>query len=319
MRYLVRRTLLLLPTLLLVVTVVFVALRLLPGDVVTLLTADQNVTPEAAVRLRQELGLDQPLPLQYLRFLGRVARADFGNSIWTGKPVTAELAARLPVTLELALLAAIFSLMTGLTGGTLAALYVRRWPDYLLRGVAILGLALPGFWLGTLAIVLPAVWWQSTPSLTYVPFFDDPPANLRQFAVPAVVMGLALAAALLRMTRGLLLDVLHDDYVRTARAKGLREGRILSRHVLPNLLLPVLTVFGNQVAALAGGTVLFERIFNLQGVGSYLYQSISQRDYPAVQAVNIYLTVAVLLVNLAIDLSYGLLDPRVRGKDGGRF
>jgi peptide/nickel transport system permease protein len=310
--YLIRRTVLVLPTMLLVVTVVFVALRLLPGDVVTLLVHDQNVAPATADRLRHELGLDAPLPVQYTRYLGDLARGDLGRSIWTGNGVAPEFAARVPVTAELTLLAALLSWLLGVVGGVLAAVYRNRPVDYLLRGGAAVGLSLPGFWLGTLAIVLPAVWWHSTPALTYVSPRVDLVANLRQFLVPALLMSLSLAAVLLRITRSLLMEVLRDDYIRTARAKGVSERGIVLRHALRNALIPVITVFGNQFAMLLGGTVVFERIFNLQGVGTYLFQAVSQRDYPVIQAVNVYLALVVLLVNLGVDLAYGVLDPRIR-------
>jgi peptide/nickel transport system permease protein len=311
-QYAVRRTLLLFPTLLVVLTVVFVALRLIPGDVVTLLVQDQNVTPETAARLRHELGLDAPVHVQFARYLGDLAQGNPGRSIWSGARIEPELGERLPVTAELTVFAALIGGILGIGGGVLAAVRQSHWPDYLLRGVSIAGLSLPGFWLGTLAIVLPAVWWNSTPPLTYVSPTTDLPANLRQFLVPAFLMGLSLAAMLLRITRGLMLEVLADEYIRTARSKGLSERLIVVRHALRNALIPVLTVFGNQFAVLLGGTVVFERIFNLQGVGTYLFQAISQRDYPVIQAVNVYLALAVLLVNLGVDLAYGLLDPRVR-------
>jgi peptide/nickel transport system permease protein len=310
--YAVRRTLLLLPTVMLVTALVFVALRLIPGDVVTLLVRDQNVAPADAERLRRDLGLDAPLLTQYATYLSGLARGDLGRSIWTDRSVAAEFGARVPVTLELTVLAILCAALLGVPAGVVAAVWRNRWPDYLLRLGAVAGLSLPGFWLGTLAIVLPAVWWGSTPPLTYVSPRDDLLANLRQFLVPAFLMSLYLAAVLLRLTRTLMLDVLAEDFIRTARAKGLSERRVIAHHALRNALIPAVTVLGTQSAALLGGTVIFEQIFNLQGVGSYLFQAVSQRDYQVIQSVNVLLATAVLLVNLAVDLTYGLLDPRVR-------
>jgi peptide/nickel transport system permease protein len=313
-QYLIRRVLLLFPTVLLVTTAVFVLVRLVPGDAVSLLIADQNVSTEAAERLRADLGLDRPLAAQYGAYLGDLLRGDLGRSIWTGQSVAQELGRRAPVTLELTLLAAVFSVLYGVAGGVRAALSKDRWPDYLLRGVSIAGLSLPGFWLGTLAIVLPALWWRYTPPLRYVPFFTDPLTNLRQFLVPAVIMGLAFGSVLLRMTRALMLEVLGDDYVRTARAKGLPERRVIAGHALRNALIPVVTVFGTQLAVLIGGTVVFEQIFNLKGIGSYTFEAVTRRDYPAIQSVNVVLATVVVLLNVLVDLSYVLLDPRTRGR-----
>jgi peptide/nickel transport system permease protein len=311
-RYIIRRLILLPPTVLLVATLLFVMLRLIPGDVVSLLVHDQNVSGAQAARLRHDLGLDAPLHKQYLSYLGRLGRADLGRSIWTGNPVAAEVKARLPVTLELAALAVVLGALLGVSGGVAAALTRGRWPDLLLRGGAVAGLSLPGFWLGTLAIVLPAVWWNSTPPLAYVSPRADLLANLRQFLVPAALMSLAPAAALLRLTRSLMIEVLRDEYVRTARAKGLSERDIVLRHALRNALIPVVTVLGAQVATLVGGTVVFEQIFNLQGIGSYLFQAVRQRDYPVIESVDVLLAVAVVMINLGVDVAYGVLDPRLR-------
>lgn len=312
MRYLIGRALLVPPTALVVMTLVFALVRLIPGDVVTLLTNDQNVTPEAADRLRRQLGLDDPPAVQFGRYLGGLLRGDAGTSIWTDISVGAEFRQRLPVTAELATLAALFSVTLGVPLGALAAVTRDRWPDHLLRAAAVAGLAVPGFWLGTLAIVAPAVWWGYSPPLRYVSPLDSPWDNLRQFVVPALLMSLSLAAVLLRLTRAVMIETLGDEYIRTARAKGLSERRVVLRHALRNALIPVVTVFGTQCAVLLGGTVIFEQVFNLKGIGSYMYQAVSRRDYPVIQSVNVFLALTVLLLNFAVDISYTLLDPRTR-------
>lgn len=313
MKYLARRCALFVPTLLLVLCLVFLLVRLIPGDVVTLLLNDQNVSADQAAQLRSKLGLNDSLPVQFVHYIADVARGDFGNSIWTGNSVWSDIVHRLPVTAELALLAALFTLLIGVPLGVISAIYQDRPIDYGLRVTAIAGLSLPGFWLGTLAIAMPAVWWHYSPPLTYVSPFENPGDNARQFLVPAFIMSLYFACILMRMTRSAVLEVLREDYVRTARSKGLRESIVIRRHVIRNGLIPVVTLFGTQVAVLLGGTVIFEQIFNLQGIGSYVFQAVSQRDYPAIQSVNILLALAVLIVNLAVDCSYVFLDPRTQG------
>ena len=312
MAYVLHRLALLPPTLLLVAAAVFVMVRVVPGDVVTLLVNDQNVTESQADELRSELGLDKPLPAQFAEYISNLLRGDFGKSLWTDRGVLGEIADRLPITAELALLAVVFSLGIGVPIGIVSALYQDRWPDYALRGLAIAGLSIPGFWLGTLAVVMPAIWWGYSPPLRYVSPFDSPVTNLRQFAVPAFIMSLFLSSILMRMTRSAMLEVLRQDFVRTARAKGLGEGIVISRHALRNAMIPIVTIVGTQTAVLIGGTVIFEQIFNLRGVGSYVFQAVTQRDYPAIQAVNLLLAIAVLLINLVVDLSYAFLDPRLR-------
>lgn len=316
MQYVVRRLLLLIPTILVVMAVVFVLIRLVPGDVVSLLVSDQNVTSEQADKLREDLGLDRPIAIQFVDFYGDMLTGKFGKSIWSGESVLAEFQDRLPVTLQLALMAAVFSLAIGLPLGVLSAIQQDRWPDYVLRSIAILGLSVPGFWLGTLAIVLPAIWWQYSPPLTYVSPLADPWANFRQFVVPAFIMSLYLSSVLMRMTRSMMLEVMRQDFVRTARAKGLSDGAVVLRHALRNGLIPVVTIFGTQFAVLLGGTVIFEVIFNLQGIGRYVFLAVNQRDYPVIQTVNVILALAVLLVNFAVDLSYAYLDPRTRAGRG---
>jgi peptide/nickel transport system permease protein len=311
-RYIISRLLLIPPTVLLVMVVVFVALRVVPGDVVSVLVRDQNVTPEAARDLRRRLGLDDPLPVQFLRYLGDLARGDLGESLWTGRPVWDELRLRAPVTLQLALMASAFTLAGGLLLGTVAASRRGGVADRGIRLFTVAGLALPGFWLGTLAVVLPALWWGYSPPLTYVSPVSDPWGNLRQFVPPALLMSVFYMAVLVRVTRTSLLGVLGSPYIRTATAKGLTRPTVLRRHALRAGLIAPLTVFGGQFALLLGGSVVFEQVFNLKGVGSYLFQAVSQRDYPVVQSLNVLLAVAVLSVNATVDLAYAALDPRIR-------
>lgn len=316
--YIIRRLLLMVPTLFLVVTLVFIMIRLIPGDAVALLLADQNFTEGTADELREQLGLADPIVVQYGNYLADVVTLDFGASLWTDKGVLHELVVkRLPVTLELAGWALFFALTLALPIGILSAIRQNSWMDYLGRSVAIGGLAIPGFFLATLAIIIPSrflpeLYASIGPPVTFEGPFSSVETNLRWFILPGFLMGLVLGASLMRMLRSTMLETLSEDYVRTAWAKGLRERSVIMTHVLRNAFIPVITIMGLQIAFIIGGTVVYETIFGLPGVGTYLFSAAVRRDYPVLQAVNILLAAMILLLNLGVDLSYSFLDPRIR-------
>ena len=311
-RYLARRLVLLLPTLLGVTVVVFVLVRLLPGDATTLMLQDARSTAADEAQLRKQLGLDQPLIVQYVTWLGTVARGDLGRSFKSRSPVVDELSSRIPVTAELGILALLISAAVAIPVGVISAVKQDSWPDYVARSTAIGLLAIPGFWLGTLVVTLPSVWWQWTPPLRYTRLQDDPAKNLLNVIVPAAILGLGLSGGLMRLIRTQMLEVLRQHFVRTAAAKGLTEQAVVLRHALKNAFIPALTVLGLQVSLLVSGTVVLESIFVLPGMGRYLLESIQARDYPAIQALNLLFAVVIILSNLLVDVLYGWLDPRVR-------
>ena len=309
--YLVQRLLLVVPTLLGVSILVFALVRVLPGDAVAMLLQDyaQGADGDA---LRAQLGLDRPAPVQYVEWLGAVVRGDLGTSLRSKTPIGAELASRIPVTLELGVLGLLFGLAVALPVGVLSAVRQDTRVDYLARSTAIGLLSIPGLWLGTLVITLPSVWWQWTPPLRYTRLFDDPGKNLAQVIVPAIILGLALSGTLMRLTRAQMLEVLRQDFVLTAHGKGLTERAVLVRHALKNAFIPVLTLLGLQISILVGGTVVLESVFALPGMGRYLLEAIQYRDYPVIQAVNLIFATVIVLANLVVDLLYGWLDPRLR-------
>jgi len=262
--------------------------------------------------LRAKLGLDRPIYQQYVSWLGQVVQGHLGESLWTKRPVTEELGRRLPVSLKLGALALVFSVSIALPIGILAAVRQDSLSDYLARSLAILGLSIPGFWLATMAVTLPALWWNWSPPIQFTEYSTDPWAHVTQFILPAFILGIASSAALMRLTRATLLEVLRQDYVRTAWAKGARERSVVLKHGLKNALIPVVTVLGNQVAQILGGTVIFEVIFGLPGMSRFLFEAINQRDYPVIQGINLLIVSLIVLVNLVVDACYAVLDPRIR-------
>ena len=299
------------PTMALVTLLVFSIIRLLPGDIVTLMMSEQGYASDKA-QLERMLGLDQPFYKQYVTYLGRVFQGDLGVSFWTKEPVLEEILRRLPVSLELAILAMLFGLVIALPVGIFSAIRQDTWLDYLFRSGAIGGLSIPSFWMATVVIVTASIWWQWVPPMRYTPFARDPMRNLSQLLLPAIILGLALSASVMRMTRSMVLEVLREDYVRTAWAKGLPERMIVARHVLKNAMIPVVTVVGLQLSTLIGGTVIMESIFVLPGMGKFLLDAITWRDYPVIQGINLFLATGVIVLNLVIDVVYGYLDPRIR-------
>lgn len=310
-KYVLQRLLVAIPSFLIASFIVFTLPRLIPGDVVQLMLEEKAYGKDLE-DLREKLGLNRPIYVQYFEWLGRVARGDLGESLWTRRPVIEELARRVPVSLELGFMALGFAIVIGIPIGILAATRQDTLKDYAARSAAILGLSVPGFWLATLAIVLPAVWWGWSPPIRFTEFGKDPWAHLAQFLLPGLILGIASAAALMRLTRAMLLEVLRQDYVRTAWAKGLREGAVVFKHSLKNAVIPVVTILGIQIAQILGGTVIFETIFGLPGMGRFLFDAINQRDYPVIQGVNLLVVSIVVAMNLVVDTLYALLDPRIR-------
>lgn len=311
--YIARRLIALLPTLFFASLIVFVSMRLIPGDVIDLMLAQNDIaTGEDRARIESALGLDQPLFVQYGKWVGGVLQGDLGRSLWQNTPVTEQLAATLPITFELGFLALLIALSVAIPIGVYSAMRQDTAGDYTARSFSLLMLAIPSFWLGTLVMVFPSVWWRWSPPLEYVPFFDDPLANLSHMLIPAILLGLAMSAVTMRMIRTMMLEVFRQDYIRTARAKGLGERMMIFRHALRNGLIPVVTLIGLQVPLLIGGAVILEQIFVVPGMGLLLLEAVFQRDYPVISGIFLVVGVGVLLINLLIDLSYGFLDPKVR-------
>ena len=314
--YIIRRVLLLIPTFLLLSILVFLSLRFLPGDAIDALAAqmasfmDPDIDRE---KLERMLGLDRPMYVQYGRWLGGIfLHGTLGDSLLGAWRVEEKILARLPATLQLGVMAIVIGLLIGLPVGIYSAMRRNTAADYVGRSVAIIGLATPNFWLATLILTFPAIWWAWSPPLTLVPFRDDPLGSIGVFIVPSLILGTYLAAATMRMTRTMMLEVLRQDYVRTAWSKGLQERVVIVRHAIKNALIPVVTLIGLQMPILIGGSVIMENIFNLPGLGRLMVLALEQRDYPVVSGVNLLFGTAVVLFNLLIDLIYPFLDPRVR-------
>jgi len=313
--YLVKRLLLIVPTLLGVAAVVFVIMRIIPGDVALLiLGGDQagQIDRAQLTAMQHRLGLDQPLVVQFGTWLWGVLRFDFGTSLWTGRPVVEELLIRLPLSLELAILGTIVSVVLAIPFGMLAAVRQDGWVDYVIRVVSIGGLAIPSFWVGILIILLLVIYFGWGPPLEFTPPWVDPWANFQQMVWPVVTVGYRYAAVTTRMTRSTVLEVMREDYIRTAWAKGLQERAIVIRHALKNAMLPVITLIGTEFAFLIGGLVVTETVFTLNGVGRFVVDAVAHRDYPVVQALVFLIALSFVVVNLLIDLTYAWFDPRIR-------
>ncbi len=312
--YLAKRLLSLPLTLLGVSLLTFLFLRLIPGDAIAVrLGTSTALSPEQLAHLRAFFGIDQPLHVQYLTWLGSILKGDAGFSIRTGQAVTLEIAARLPATVELAIAAAAVALAIGIPLGLASALRPNTVLDLFARGFGLLGLSLPNFWLGTLFILLFARYLRWMPNTGgYVDLLEDPAANLKFVLFPAITLGLAMAAVVMRTTRSAMLDVLGADYIRTAHAKGLRPSVVINRHALKNGLIVVLTILGIQVGYLLGGAVVVEEVFSVPGLGRLLLNAINQRDYAVVQAAVLLIAVLFVTANTIVDLLYGYLDPRIR-------
>lgn len=302
------------PTLLGVAVLVFLMLRVAPGDIVELKYAGTGAfaPKEAIERERAQLGLDKPLWHQFVSWMWGIIRFDFGNSMWTGRPITQEIGIRLELSLQLAVMATLVAVFLSIPLGTLAALRQDTWIDYSVRIFSIAGLSFPSFWLGIIIILGFLIFFKWLPPLIFTPFWVDPKANLTQLIWPALAVGYRYSAVATRMTRSAVLEVLREDYIRTARAKGLWEKVILVRHALKNALLPVITVIGLEFAFLIGGLVVTEQVFNLNGIGMLFVESITRRDYTMTQALVLLVSFVFIFVNFVVDLLYAWLDPRIR-------
>ncbi len=312
--YVLTRLLLVVPTLLGVATIVFLLLRVIPGDVVLLRLAGEGgkVAEEVLRAERARLGLDQALWRQYLDWIGGLGRGDLGLSMWTGRPVTHEIRIRLGLSLELTVLATFLAVLVAIPLGTLSALRRATWLDYLLRVFTLSGLSMPSFWVGVIIVLVLLRVFHWSPPLTFTSLWKDPVANLSQLIWPALVVGFRSAALAARMMRSALLDVLGDDYIRTARAKGLGEQAVVRRHAVRNALLPVITVVGLESAVILGSLVVTEQVFNLNGLGKLLLEAVTRRDYTLTQALVMLSASAFVIMNLVVDLCYAWLDPRIR-------
>ena len=315
-RYLIRRLLLIIPTLFIISIIVFFMLQLLPGNIVDsvmqrAIRSGGTVDREA---LERALGLDVPMHVQYGRWIGDIfLHGSLGVSLRnTGVAVTTKILDRMAVTFELGLLAILTALLLGLPIGIYSAIRQDSIGDYLGRSFAIIFLAVPSFWLATMVMLYPAIWWGWTPDLEIIPFTEDPLRNLAQFIIPAFLTGMFMSGVTMRMTRTMMLEVLRQDYIRTAFSKGLKEGIVIRRHALKNALIPVITIVGLELPLLVGGTVIIEQIFALPGIGRLLLDSLHIRDYTVVAGINLIIATAVVVINLLVDVSYSYLDPRVR-------
>ena len=319
--YVIRRLLLMIPTLWLVSLAVFLMIRLIPGDIIDALIAEQAMMSEGGTvsgsinreALEKRLGLDQPMHVQYGRWIGDIVlRGDLGESLRQGYPVGEKIVARLPVTFELGIMAIIIGLLIAIPLGTYSAIRQDTAGDYLGRSLAIIFISVPTFWIGTMIMIYPALWWRWSPPMELIPFTENALGNLGMFIIPAAVLGMAMSGQTMRMTRAMMLEVLRQDYIRTAWSKGLKERVVIMRHALRNAFIPVATLIGYQVPMLVGGSVIIEMIFLLPGIGRLMLTSLSLRDYTVVSAINLIVATAVLFTNLVVDLTYAYLDPRVR-------
>ena len=327
--YLIRRLLLIVPTLWILTTLVFLSVRFLPGDTVDAIIGEveaQGVEVDRAA-IERMLGLDVPAWVQYGRWIGVLPtphwitgesefngflQGTLGDSLLGFRSVEEKIIDRLPVTIQLGVMAIVIGLVIALPVGIYSAIRQDTAADYAGRSIAIIGLATPNFWLGIMVMIYPVIWWGWAPPLELVAFTEDPLGNLAVFIIPSLILGTASAAATMRMTRTMMLEVLRQDYIRTAWSKGLRERVVVMRHAIKNALIPVVTLIGLQLPILVGGSVIMENIFNLPGLGRLMVQALSDRDYPVVSGVNLFFATGVVGINLLIDLVYAVLDPRVR-------
>ena len=316
--YIIRRLLLIIPTLWIITIIVFLMVRFIPGDVIDImvdkmeLDAGGDVDREAIERL---LGLDVPVYVQYGRWVGGIfLHGTLGESLWGGWTVEGRIVGRLPLTIELGVMAIVIGLLIALPAGIYSAIRQDTAADYLGRTAAVLGLATPNFWLALMVMIYPAIWWGWSPPMEWVPFTEDPLGNLGVLIIPSLILGTAMSASTMRMTRTMMLEVLRQDYIRTAWSKGPRERVVVLRHAVKNALIPVVTGIGLSFPILVGGSVIIENIFNLPGLGRLMVVALNNRDYPVVSGINLFFGTAVTVINLMIDLIYPFLDPRVRYK-----
>lgn len=312
--YIGKRLLLMIPTLLGAALAIFLLMNIVPGDVALLIMGgDQggDINAHELAKLRARLGLDQPLAVQFVTWLWGVVRLDFGTSLWTGAPIMEEILLRLPLSLEVAIAATILSTVLAIPLGVLAAIRQDTWVDYAVRVVSIGGLAIPSFWTGILVILFLVICFEWAPPLEFVSLFSDPWENFQQLVWPIVTVGYRFAAVATRMTRSAMLEIMREDFIRTAWAKGLQERFVVAKHALRNALLPVVTIIGTEFAFLMGGLAVTETVFTLNGIGRFMIDAIAHRDIPVVQTMVTLMAFAFVLVNLLIDIMYAWLDPRI--------
>jgi peptide/nickel transport system permease protein len=312
--YILRRVGIGFVTLFAVAVIVFFIMRIIPGDAAAMLTGAGagTVSDQDLQAVRAQMGLDQPLPIQFLHWAGDVARLRIGTSLRTGNPVIADVAQRFPYTAQIVIMAMVIAVSLGIPAGVLAARFVGSWIDEVLRTVSVVGLAAPSFWVGLLIIVGLVYVFQWSAPLMWAPFWVDPANSIAQLIWPALAVGLHQMALIVRMTRSIMLETLSEDYIRTARAKGLSDWRVVAHHAFRNALLPVLTLIGLEFSSLFGSLIVTETVFNVPGLGQYVVAAILNRDYPAAQGIVLILAGIVVFGNLAVDLMYSWLDPRVR-------
>jgi len=325
--YIIRRITLIVPTLLFVTIIVFLTVRFVPGSLIDLMASqavgESEVTPEEiADQIRHDLGLDQPVWKQYLRWLGAwqqddgtfsgILQGNLGKSLWSQRPILEEIVGKIPISIELGIIAITTALLIAFPVGIYSAIRQDTAGDYIGRSIAIFCMAVPGFWLATMIIVFPAVWWGWSPPMSYIPIVENFGENIKQFIIPALLMGMIMSGVTMRMTRTMMLEVLRQDYIRTAWSKGLRERVVVIRHALKNAMIPVITVIGLQLPVVIGGTVIMEQIFNLPGMGRLMIDALSRRDYTIISGINIMMASVILVANLVTDLTYAWLDPRVQ-------
>ena len=331
--YIIRRLLLIIPTLFILSILVFLSVRFIPGDVIDVMVAEMEGWHAAGADIDREsleriLGLDVPVYVQYGRWIGVLPTPDWitkeshfngilqgtlGESLIGGQlPIEEQIIAKLPVTIELGVMAIVIGLVIALPVGIYSAIRQDTAADYVGRTAAVVGLATPNFWLAIMVTLYPAIWWGWSPSVEYIPLVEDPLGNLGMFIIPSVILGTAMSAATMRVTRTMMLEVLRQDYIRTAWSKGLKERVVIVRHAVKNALIPVVTLIGLQLPLLVGGSVIMENIFNLPGLGRMFLDSLEARDYPVIQGVNLFFATVVMLIILVIDVIYPYLDPRVR-------
>jgi len=313
--YVIRRLLLMIPTIFLVSVLVFMFIRLIPGDIIDVMMSESG--PEAIGAMSREslehaLGFDVPMHVQYGRWIRDIVlRGDMGTSLRNNEPVTGKIVERIPVTFELGLIAIIIGLLVSIPVGIYSAIRQDSAGDYVGRSLAIIFISVPSFWTGTMIMIYPAIWWNWSPPMEYISFLEDPLGNLRMFLIPSIVLGMLLSGTTMRMMRTMMLEVLRQDYIRTAWSKGLRERIVVIRHALRNALIPVVTIVGYQIPIMVGGSVILEQIFNLPGIGRLMLTALGQRDYPVVSGVNLFVASTVIVINLLVDLTYAYLDPRL--------
>jgi peptide/nickel transport system permease protein len=312
-KYLLRRLLLLIPTLIGMSMLIFLMVRLLPGDIVdSMVGMDPQVTQEQRAELRHRFGLDAPIPVQYVRWVDDILHGNLGKSYRTLEPITAQLIRSLPITVELAIVSILMSVLVAIPLGVISAVKQNSIVDLLAHVGGLVGLSLPNFWLATIFLLITSLAFHWVPAVMWVSPLEDLPANLLQMALPALSLAVPLMAIEMRMARASMLEVLRQDYIRTARSKGLREGRVMFQHALRNALIPVVTVVGLQIGSLMGGSVIIEQIYGLPGVGWSMLQGVYNRDYPVIQVTTLFLATVFVLMNLIVDVTYAYLDPRIK-------